>query len=293
MNEHLDDFLSYIGSEKGLSLNTIQAYQFDLIHLLNFLEGKVSAIQEVTHDLLIDHLSVLHAQGYATSSISRAVIALKVFFRFLKREGIVSANVALYLDSPKLWQMIPEVLTVEEVEALLEQPQLSDWVGSRDRAILELMYSSGLRVSEVCTVQICDVGDDCVRVFGKGSKERLIPVGKCALEAIDHYLMYYRCLTESEECQTLFVSKRGRPLDRTFIWRMIKHYGKLAGITKNISPHTLRHSFATHLLDNGAELRIIQEMLGHSDIKSTDRYTHISQQHMRDAFEKFHPAGSR
>ncbi|MFQ5729368.1 MAG: tyrosine-type recombinase/integrase, partial [Waddliaceae bacterium] len=162
-------------------------------------------------------------------------------------------------------------------------------IGARDKAILELLYSSGLRVSEVCTIQIYDVDDEYVKVFGKGQKERLVPLGQCALAAIDHYLLYYRSQYDSEKEKALFVTKKGRPLDRISIWRMIKSHAKKAGITKSISPHTLRHSFATHLLDNGAELRVIQEMLGHANINSTERYTHVSRAHIQKAFTAFHP----
>ena len=234
-------------------------------------------------------METLTDQNYATSSISRNLISIKVLFRFLKRERIINNNVALYLETPKLWQLIPEVLSLDEVERLLQQPDPNHPYGARDKAILELLYASGLRVSEVCCIKINDVDDDCVRAFGKGSKERLVPLGKHALAAIDHYLNIFRDQVDSEKQKALFVTKGGKPIDRVSVWRMIKDYAKKAGITKNISPHTLRHSFATHLLDNGAELRVIQEMLGHASITSTDRYTHVSKAHVQKAFDAFHP----
>ncbi|NGX42925.1 MAG: Tyrosine recombinase XerD [Chlamydiae bacterium] len=290
MNEDLDDFLSYIGSEKGLSPNTIEAYQRDCLKFVNFLEENgTHSFPQVSQSHIVDFLSVLNAKGLASASICRHLIAIKVLFRFLRRENIVQANVALYLETPKLWQLIPEVLTQEEVAILLQQPDPNHPVGARDKAILELLYASGLRVSEVCSMQIYDVDDDTVRVLGKGRKERLVPLGKHALKAIDHYLLHYRCQVDSEKQKALFVTKTGRHIDRVSVWRMIKNYAKNGGITKNISPHTLRHSFATHLLDNGAELRVIQEMLGHASISSTERYTHISRSHIQKAFEAFHP----
>lgn len=280
----------YIGSEKGLSPNTIEAYHRDGLYFVKFLEAnEIFDFDAVKQNHIVDFLEFLKDHSYATSSISRNLIAIKVLFRFLKRESIVKNNVALYLETPKLWQVIPEILSQEEVESLLHQPDSSQPCGARDKAILELLYASGLRVSEVCRIKINDVDDEHVRAFGKGSKERLVPLGRHAIAAIDHYLSLFRDQVDSEKQQALFVTKGGKSIDRVSVWRMIKHYGKKAGITKNISPHTLRHSFATHLLDNGAELRVIQEMLGHSSISSTDRYTHISKTHIQKAFDAFHP----
>lgn len=235
-------------------------------------------------------MAQLKDQAYATASRSRALIAIKVFMAFLKREGILKENVSEHIETPKLWQKIPAVLNCEEVEALLKQPDITTLQGARDKAILEVLYSSGLRVSEVCTLGIYDVADHFVRVRGKGSKERLVPLGKKASDAIDEYIGKFRPETE-EDKSPLFLSSRGKKMDRQAIWSMIKQYAKQAGITKNISPHTLRHSFATHLLDNGADLRIIQDMLGHASISSTDRYTHVSKAHLRAAFESCHPRG--
>lgn len=280
------DFLLYIASEKGLSQNTIEAYGRDIQSFVDCVKGKgVTSFSEVTESHIIGFLSELKNYSYSPATISRALISCKVLFRFLKREGTVANNVTLYLEAPKLWQLIPEVLSYEEVELLLSQPDPSTVIGARDRAILELLYASGLRVSELCHLSIHAVDDDFVRVMGKGRKERLVPLGKKALEAIDFYLSHHRdgCTKEM-----LFVSKNGKPLDRIAIWQMVKFYTKRAGIKKNVSPHTLRHSFATHLLDNGADLRVIQEMLGHANIGTTDRYTHVSRSHLQEAFKAFH-----
>lgn len=290
MLSFVEEFCLYLASEKGLAMNTVEAYDRDLRAFVAFLDSlNVEKFDVVERSHLVDYLAQLKGQDYATATIARALIAMKVFFRFLKRERHISSNLAIYLESPKLWQLIPEVLSSEEVEALLAQPDPSTLKGARDRAILEVLYSSGLRVSEVCTLGIYDVDDTFVRVMGKGSKERLVPIGKKAIETVDHYLAHFRCLYDSRSNQRLFVTKNGNPIDRVTIWRMIKAYGKEAGITKNISPHTLRHSFATHLLDHGADLRVIQEMLGHANIDSTDRYTHVSRSHIHQAFDHCHP----
>jgi integrase/recombinase XerD len=281
-------FLSYIAAEKGLANNTIEAYGRDISIFIKFLyERGISDYSAITEDDVIVFLSTL--EGKATATRSRAFIALKVFFRFLKREGYITANKMQYLDTPKIWQLIPEVLMYDEVERLLEQPDVTTSLGARDKALLEVLYASGLRVSELCGLKIYDVDDTFVRVMGKGSKERLVPLGKRALEAVDYYLVHYRGEHDSEKEKHLFLSQRGNPIDRVLVWKMIKKYAIEAEIHKEISPHTLRHSFATHLLEGGADLRVIQELLGHSDIKSTDRYTHVSTKHMRDAFESFHP----
>lgn len=286
----LDDFLIYIASEKGLSPRTIEAYRNDIAAFFNFLKNLgITRVEEIKEDYLVDFIGHLKAQDYASASIARNLVAIKVLCRFLKREGMVSSNVALHLETPKVWQLIPEVLTYEEIERLFNAPDVSTEQGARDKAILEVIYSSGLRVSEVCTLKIYSVDDEFVRVMGKGSKERLVPIGEKALDAIDHYLLHYRSQTDSEKVQELFVNSRGKPIDRISVWKMIKAYAKKAGILKNISPHTLRHSFATHLLDNGADLRVIQEMLGHASIDSTDRYTHISKSHLQNSFNQFHP----
>lgn len=284
----LTNFLCYITTEKGLSPNTIEAYGRDLQHFIIFLkEIPLRSFVDVTSNQLINFLASLHSK-YAPASISRAFIAIKVLFRFLKREGILNENIALYLETPKTWQAIPAVLTIEETDRLISQPDRRTSTGARDAAILELLYSSGIRASELCLLKIVDVDDDAIRVFGKGSKERLVPIGRQAIEAIDYYLIHHRCQCEGDE-EILFLSKWNKPLDRNTLWQIVKRHATAAGIEKNISPHTLRHSFATHLLDNGADLRIIQEMLGHSSINSTERYAHVSSKHLIEAFERCHP----
>ncbi len=282
LQKWIEDFLSYIVSEKGLSRNTSLAYGRDLKRFVRSFKGV-----EVVEKDLVAHLSELKDRGYASASICRALMALKVFFRFVKSEGWIQSDPTALLDSPKLWQLIPEVLTQEEVEALLEGPDLKTEEGMRDLAILETFYATGIRVSELCSLDLHDVGDNSVRVKGKGGKERVVPIGEVALSAIDAYLAEYR--NDSGENRPLFVTVKGKRLRRELVWERVKLYALAAGIEKKISPHTLRHSFATHLLDHGADLRVIQEMLGHSDIATTDRYTHLSKKRLFDAFDSFHP----
>ena len=282
----IDDFLDYLRSERGLSSHSIDAYGRDVRIFSQTLS--LSFWNEVNPEHIFRFLTFLKEEGYAPASVCRRLIAVKVFFQFLKKEELISNDLSRYFETPKLWQLIPEVLSVAEVESLLAQPKTDDFMGARDRAIFELLYATGMRVSELCQLKICDLNDHFVKVRGKGKKERLIPVGEKAIAAVDRYLTAFR-RTSAEENGPLFTSSRGNPIDRIAIWSRIKAYAKSAGITKSISPHTLRHSFATHLLENGADLRLIQEMLGHEDIGTTDRYTHVNRSRMKSAFEKYHP----
>jgi integrase/recombinase XerD len=290
MQSDIDDFATYILSEKGLSLNTLEAYQRDIESFLAFL--KSSSLQNwkgVQQQHIVDFLGAKKGKNFAPASISRALIAIKVFFRFLKREGCVDHNVALLLETPKIWQLIPDILSIEEMEHLLNQPDASHQKGARDRAILEVLYASGLRVSELCQLNIGDVDETYLRVKGKGGKERMVPIGQKAVMAIDRYLHFRGDVRAIGREDALFLGRGNRPIDRVSVWMLVKRYAKQAEITKTIFPHTFRHSFATHLLDNGADLRIIQELLGHASISSTDRYTHVSCTHLHEAFQAFHP----
>lgn len=289
MEPEIADFLSYIASEKGLSRNSVEAYGRDVSSFVEFLQSiEIQEFKAVQQSHIVSFLSYLRQQEYASSSSCRALIAIKVLFRFLKREGLADGTATKFLESPKLWQLIPEVLSTHEIENLFAMPDIKTAVGIRDIAILEVLYASGLRVSELCHLLIRDVDDTYVRVLGKGGKERLVPIGTKAIEAIDRYLAKVRFRWEGDKLP-LFLSQSGKPLDRIVIWRMVKEYATQAAIIKNVSPHTLRHSFATHLLDNGADLRVIQDMLGHSSIASTDRYTHVSKSDLKERFFAHHP----
>ena len=286
----LDDFLSYIASEKGLRPSTIEAYGRDISTFLSFIDKKeIKSADDIIKEDCILFFEKLQKDAFASSSIARHLVSLKVFFRFLKKEKWIEVDPTLFLDTPKIWQLIPDVLSLEEIERLFSLPDPSTYLGARDLAILKMMYASGLRVSELCSLSIYDVSDDTVRVKGKGGKERVVPIAKQAITALDHYLCSFRDSDKIEHDVALFLSQKGKRINRIEVWRRIKMYAKKAGIKKNISPHTLRHSFATHLLENGADLRVIQEMLGHASIATTDRYTHISHKHLKEAFDAFHP----
>lgn len=288
---HREDFLGYLKAEKGLSPHTLEAYDRDVGKFFAFLEGKkINSLEHINSDILQDYFSDLKKHDHASSSYARFLVALKVFFRFLKREGFLKEDLDLFFETPKVWKKIPFYLTQQEVLDLLEASSKSPKFGLRDRAILELLYACGLRVSELCRLEINDVDDQFVRVQGKGNKQRLVPIGSKAIDAIDAYLQHGRHVQETKEhCSQLFLTKEGKGIDRFQVWALVKEYAKQAGIEKNISPHTLRHSFATHLLDNGADLRIIQDFLGHAHIATTDKYTHISNKKLHEAFNRFHP----
>jgi integrase/recombinase XerD len=281
----LEDFLTYLEGERGLSMHTLEAYRRDLEEFYACVQ-KLS-FNEVEMSDIVKFLAQKKSSGYAASSIARALAVIKSLFKFLKREGIISTNCALYLESPKLWQHIPHALTEEQASFLLKQPDASTLEGARDLAILELLYACGLRVSELCGLGLYDVDDQYVRILGKGGKERLVPVGNRALQALDHYLSSFRGQVEEREAP-LFITKLGHRIDRMTVWKIVKKYGKQAGLLR-ISPHVLRHTFATHLLENGADLRVIQELLGHSDISSTERYAQVSPAHLLKSFQQFHP----
>ena len=288
MLTQVEDFYLYIASEKGLAKNTQEAYKYDIERFVTFLlQSNIKDLKKVEQKHFLSFLDQCQKKGYASSSISRLLMALKVFFRFLKREGHIDSNISHYLSSPKIWQVVPEVLSPQSVEKLLNAPNVSMELEARDKAIIEILYGSGLRVSEVCNLKINDVDDDFIRVKGKGGKERIVPIGKKAIEAIDHYLCQFD--QERKKIPYLFLSRSGKQVDRVLIWKRMKFYAKRACISQSLSPHTLRHSFATHLLENGADLRIIQEMLGHANIATTDRYTQVSQKHLKNAFKNFHP----
>lgn len=285
MSRYVEDFILYLASERGLAQNTLAAYRRDLTALWEFVEKR--EWDTVSKEDVIAFLGEKQRRGHASSSICRALVAIKVFFRFLQAESIISSTEISLLESPKIWQLIPEVLSMSEVDTLLQVIQGDSFIGARDKAILALMYACGLRVSEVCGLDLHDVGDETIRVKGKGGKERVIPVAREAIDAVDQYLTKYR--DGKGSLSAIFVTTKGKRMGRVSVWNRIKFYAKKAGIQKNISPHTLRHSFATHLLENGADLRVIQELLGHAHIATTDRYTHVSHKHLIEAFKAFHP----
>jgi len=290
LKEKLDDFLSFIRYEKGLSENTFLAYKNDIFNFIKFLnEHKIA---EVTEDTIMDFIFALKNKNYSTLSIARMLVAIKNYYKFLVNEKVLSVSPFENMDSFKVRKKIPEVLTEKDIENLLNQPDISTKEGIRDKAILELLYSAGIRVSELVNMELTDINLDekILRCFGKGKKERLVPVGDYVVEAIKNYLKIRQKISDKFS-NFLFITRLGKKFTRAGIWKMIKMYAKKAGIIKNVYPHIFRHSFATHLLKGGADLRSVQEMLGHSDISTTQIYTHVDRSHLKNIHKKFHPRG--
>lgn len=289
ISKHLDDFFLYISSEKGLLQSTVDSYRRDLLLFFSLVKQKGYHESDLQKSIL-NFLEFLHHSDYAASSCYRALMSLRVFFRFLRKEGFLDFDPTSEIEAPKIEQLIPSILTEREVFKLLNAQNLKTNEGALDLAMLEVLYASGLRVSELCHLNIYDVKENTLKVKGKGEKERIVPIAKAALNSLDHYLSSYRNIFVADEIgEPLFINFKGKRIDRVFVWRRIKECCKNAGIKKNISPHSLRHSFATHLLIHGADLRVIQEMLGHADIATTDRYTHLSQDQLKKSFYHFHP----
>ena len=294
LSEQVEDYLRYSQVERGLSNNTITAYRQDLTSFISFLQQE-NFTSWPTQALDIDaFLAEQRDQNKATSSISRLITSLRKFYQWLVRQNIQKLNPMLEIDSPKKRHTLPVALTINEVNKLLQQPDTKKKLGLRDRALLETLYATGIRVSELINLKFTDLHEELklVKIFGKGSKERLIPISAVALSWIDSYKEKVRdplILKISRNNDFIFLNSRGGSLTRQAVWQIIKHYCKLAGIQKNVTPHTLRHTFATHLLENGADLRVVQEILGHSDISTTQIYTNLSQKHILQVYEKTHP----
>jgi len=294
MRELVESFLNYLSVERSLSKNTILSYRRDLEKYIHYLkDSNINSLSQTARKNISDFMFGLKDGGLSAVSIARNLVAIKVLYRFLVRERILTTDPSSLLDSPKLWKKIPDVLSGLEVEALLEAPDLKTARGLRDKAILELMYATGLRVSEAVNLKTQDVNFDVgfLRCIGKGSKERIVPLGKKSLYAIKKYLEDARpkLARSGREDAFLFLSRLGKKISRQSFWKLVKHYAKLARIKKNIRPHTLRHSFATHLLERGADLRSVQEMLGHADISTTQIYTHIDKNRLKTIHKNFHP----
>jgi len=282
-------FLAYLTTECGLAANTIAAYRHDILKWLEFIGGDPSKAGSEDVEAFLKHEK---KRGLEVTSISRELVAVKMFYRFLASEGMASDAATAAVQAPKAWRRLPGFLTVAEVNKLLSAPAGDDPLAVRDRAMLETFYAAGARVAEVAAVKIDDVKLDLgmVLLFGKGSKERVVPLGRPAVAAIREYLFAARPrLASPESPDALFLGARGRRLSRIHIWRIVKKYARLAGIAKNVHPHTLRHSFATHLLEGGADLRTVQEMLGHASISTTQVYTHVDRGRLKAVHRKFHP----
>ncbi|AMW23429.1 site-specific tyrosine recombinase XerD [Staphylococcus haemolyticus] len=293
METIIEEYLKFIQIEKGLSENTIGAYRRDLKkYQLYMQEQKIAHIDFIDRQTIQECLGSLIDQGASAKSIARFISTIRSFHQFALREKYAAKDPTVLIETPKYEKKLPDVLDVEEVIQLLETPDLTKNNGYRDRTILELLYATGMRVTELIQIEIDDVNliMGFVKVFGKGNKERIIPLGDTVIEYLDTYINNVRSqLLKKTVTNVLFLNLHGRPLTRQGIWKLIKQYGLRANINKSLTPHTLRHSFATHLLENGADLRAVQEMLGHSDISTTQLYTHVSKTQIRQMYNQFHP----
>ena len=290
-NHLADQFIHHLRVEKGLAKNTIESYSRDLTRYFDFLEKRSLPPLKASQIDIMDYVSSL-AGALCVRSIARNLSSLKVFYRFLVSDGKLKTNPARLISNPKLPRRLPGVLSSEEVERLLAAPDVQTPRGLRDRAMLELLYASGLRVSELVGLKMVSVNLEAgwVRTVGKGSKERMVPMGSKAQQSLKEYLADSRPrLLKKRSSSHLFVTSRAKPMSRQAFWKIIKRCARLAGIRKEISPHSLRHSFASHLLEHGADLRSVQIMLGHADIATTQIYTHVTRERLKQIHEKYHP----
>jgi integrase/recombinase XerD len=286
----IENFIQAMRVEKGLSDNTLQAYRSDLKMLCELLGKKKKSLATLDRNDLIDTLSHLKDEGRSDSSIARFISSARSLFRFALTEGLLKHDPTAYLETRKAWQTLPRFLSQEEVDKLLEQPDLNSDLGFRDRTMLEVLYATGLRVSELVGLKICDVELEpgVLNCLGKGSKQRRIPIGRSALSYLRNYFVIRKRLLKGNRSDRLFIEPSAEPITRQKFWKIIKTYGESAGLG-HVTPHMLRHSFATALLENGADLRSVQMLLGHSDISTTQIYTHVTNERLKSAYKQFHP----
>ena len=293
MKELIEAFLNYLSVERGLANNTIISYRVDLFSYSDFLmKHHVDALAKINKNDVVNFMLHEKDKGIAANSISRRLAAIRMFHRFLTRERILKTDPTSLIDSPKLWKKIPETLSLNEIDSLLSQPDIRDKQGIRDKAILETLYATGMRVSEAANLKTDNVNLDIgfLRCIGKGNKERVIPLGRKSISCIKRYLEVSRPrLLKNKQSDFLFLNRFGKKISRQSLWKIIKRYARTARIKKPIKPHTLRHSFATHLLERGADLRSVQEMLGHANISTTQIYTHINKERLKAIHKMFHP----
>lgn len=290
----IDHFLDALWLEKGLSEHTRSAYRSDLAHFNGWLQERGLELPDAGREVILDHLAWRLNAGYVARSTARFLSGLRGFYRFLLRENLIATDPTLQVEMPKLGRPLPKSLSEADVEALLAAPELGEPIGLRDRAMLEVLYACGLRVTELIslTLEQVNLRQGVLRVFGKGSKERLVPLGEEAIIWIERYVREARpFLLDGKPSDVLFPSQRGEQMTRQTFWYRIKHQAKVAGIAKSLSPHTLRHAFATHLLNHGADLRVVQMLLGHSDLSTTQIYTHIARARLQELHAQHHPRG--
>lgn len=292
MQNVIADYLHYLQIERGLTANTISSYHQDLKAFSAYLDDQQLTLKQVDQLTILNYLNTLKEAGKSRRTVTRAVSTLRRFFQYLVQNDQLTVDPMAEIKAPKQGQYLPQVLTVDEVDALLDAPDTGNKYGIRDRAILEVMYATGLRVSELVHLKLADLHLDMglIQTLGKGNKERIIPIGDVAIQWLDTYLEKSRpVLLKQRQSPYVFLNAHGGGLSRQSIWQKIQQYVSLAGIRKHVTPHTLRHSFATHILENGADLRIVQELLGHSDISTTQIYTHITRKRLTEVYKKAHP----
>jgi integrase/recombinase XerD len=293
MQALIEQFVQHLTLERSLSPNTIASYKLDLQSFTQHLNArKLGSINDVTRDHIVDYLLSSREKGISARSLARHLSCIRTFFRYLRREKYVARDVTELVDAPRLWALLPKTLTCREVEDLLAAPNTRTRLGLRDRAILEFFYATGLRVSEVCRARLEEINFDAgvLRTVGKGNKERIVPIGKQSAEFVKRYLHTVRPkLVKPKTSSHLFLTTRGGAFSRKTLWALIKKYCRMAGIKKNVTPHSLRHSFATHLLDNGADLRVVQELLGHANVGTTQIYTKVDHARLKSVHHQFHP----
>jgi len=290
----IDDYISFLRAEKSLSENSVSAYRTDMEKLRVYADNIGVEPESITHDHLQNFLAYLHDLGLNKRSQSRILSGIRGFYKYLLIEEVIDSDPTELIESPKIGRKLPEFLTIAEIDAMQAAIDLSKSDGHRNKAIIETLYSCGLRVSELVNLKLTELffDDGYIRVIGKGNKERLVPIGHKAIRDINQYLQQRNDVNsriDEEYKNIIFLNRWGRQLTREMVFTIIKKYAKLAGITKNISPHTLRHSFATHLVEGGADLRAVQEMLGHESIQTTEIYTHLDREYLRETILKFHP----
>jgi integrase/recombinase XerD len=291
----ISSFVTHVKVEKGLSANTVEAYQRDLVKFEAFAKKRKLTLEAVSRDDLVDFLAGLYREKLESRTVARHLVTLRNFFRFAQIHDLITTDPTINLESPKIRRTLPGYLKLEDVEKLLNQPDQKTAMGIRDRAMLEVLYSTGLRVSELVGLRIGDLDSKmgCVRTIGKGDKERIVPVGKKALAMVEKYLHEARpeLLKKAKisQSQAMFVNSRGRSLSRVGVWKILSGYGRRAGMRVPLTPHMLRHSFATHLLERGADLRSVQLMLGHADISTTQIYTHVVEERLKQIYKAHHP----
>lgn len=296
MHDILREYLGILALERNLAGNTVQSYCNDITNLIRFAEEKnIGDLSEIDYKLLVEFFKTLSDIGISATTTARYISSIKGFFQYLLTSGYITTDPTEKISLPKLARKLPAVMNLEEVDRILKAPDTSNILGLRDRALLEILYSSGLRVSEAINIQLNSLllNDGLVRVLGKGSKERIVPVGSSAIKWIETYLSESRPYLEKrgKSLNYLFLNKRGTRLSRMGVWKIVDRYAREAGVFKEIHPHTFRHSFATHLLEGGADLRAVQEMLGHADISTTQIYTHIDREYLKQVYIECHPRG--